>query len=134
MNYTECGGIQLFNTFHFNDNTTKNQNNIKEVTKLIFVEELRKNRKVFILERNKNVPCIHTGLILGIVKSGDSHYLRVLTEQEIIRVQISGNTLPNSILSSSIFFDASTANLELNNYKAYLKTHTPKVKSEIMGL
>lgn len=101
---------------------------------MIFVEELRKNRKVFILERNKNVPCIHTGLILGIVKSGDSHYLRVLTEQEIIRVQISGNTLPNSILSSSIFFDASTANLELNNYKAYLKTHTPKVKSEIMGL
>ena len=97
---------------------------------MIHVQELINDRKTYIIERDPASPKIHTGKISGIVRNDSGHFLRVKTENETIRVHISGRFLPDVLLNNSIFFDAASAMCELEIFKEYLRTHkkyTPKL-------
>ena len=101
---------------------------------MIYIQELRKKRSVYIVERNPDDPKIWIGTILGVIKVKDVHYLRVKTDSEIIRVQISGAVLPDELLNNSIFFNFDDANLELSTYKTYLRIHNQSSRRKMMGL
>lgn len=92
----------------------------------MFVHELQKGRKVHIVDRNTVDPKIREGVIIGIVSSNGSHYLRVNTNREVIRVQIAGASLPETLLNKSIFFEASSAREELDAYKEFAKRYSSK--------
>ena len=102
---------------------------------MLFIEELRKNRRVYVVERNPNAPKIHKGKIENIVCFAGSHYLRVKTDTETIKVQISGKFLPGTLLNNSIFFDFFLANQVLQEYKDFLlKLYHTKGQRKILKL
>ena len=73
---------------------------------LIDIDELFKNRIVYIVERATDNPQIIKGTICGVVKNTkeNKHYLIVEGVKEKIKVEISGCILPPKIMTNSIWF------------------------------
>lgn len=92
---------------------------------LIDIDELFKNRIVYIVERATDNPQIIKGTICGVVKNTkeNKHYLIVEGVKEKIKVEISGCILPPKIMTNSIWFTEQDAEVCLGDFKEYLRTH-----------